>query len=180
MYWVRRLLFALGLIGLLAGVALAALLVLVDPNDYKSALQDAIHERFDRTLTIDGDIRLSVIPRLGLEVSGVSLSEPGSKQVFATVDTARAAVAWWPMLSRHLVMEHLSVSGVKANVVRDVDGRFNFHDLLHKQDDPANSAPASSTDREEPSVQLNIAGISLNGGEIAFRDEAHQTAIRAG
>src|SRR5690606_34021209 len=98
MYWVRRLLIALGVVGLLVGIALAALLVLVDPNDYKSALQDAMYERFDRTLAIDGDIRLSVIPRLGLEVSGVSLSEPGSKQVFATVDTARVAVAWWPML----------------------------------------------------------------------------------
>lgn len=181
MYWVRRVLIALGLVGLLVGIALTALLVLVDPNDYKSALQDAMQERYDRTLVIDGDIRLSVIPRLGLEVSGVSLSEPGSKQVFATVDTARMAVAWWPLLSRHLVMEHLSVSGVKANVVRDADGRFNFHDLLQKQPSPANDeASAPPANGEEPSVQLDIGGISLNGGEIAFRDEVHETAMRVG
>lgn len=181
MYWVRRLLIALGLLGLLVGIALTALLVLVDPNDYKSALQDVMQERYDRTLAIDGDIRLSVIPRLGLEVSGVSLSEPGSKQVFATVDTARMAVAWWPMLSRHLVMEHLSVSGVKANVVRDASGRFNFHDLLQKQHDPAaRDTSASASAREEPSVQLDIGGISLSGGEIAFRDEVHETAMRIG
>lgn len=181
MYWVRRLLIALGLVGLLVGIALTALLVLVDPNDYKSALQEVMQERYDRNLAIDGDIRLSVIPRLGLEVSGVSLSEPGSKQVFATVDTARMAVAWWPMLSRHLVMEHLSVSGVKANVVRDVSGRFNFHDLLQKQHDPAgNGASASAESHEEPSVQLDIGGISLNGGEIAFRDDVHEAAMRVG
>lgn len=181
MYWVRRVLIALGLVGLLVGIALTALLVLVDPNDYKSALQDAIQERYDRTLVVDGDIRLSVIPRLGLEVSGVSLSEPGSKQVFATVDTARMAVAWWPLLSRHLVMEHLSVSGVKANVVRDANGRFNFHDLLQKQPSPADDeTPASPANGEEPSVQLDIGGISLNGGEIAFRDEVHETAMRVG
>lgn len=181
MYWVRRVLIALGLVGLLVGIALTALLVLVDPNDYKSALQEAMHERYDRTLVIDGDIRLSVIPRLGLEVSGVSLSEPGSKQVFATVDTARMAAAWWPMLSRHLVMEHLSVSGVKANVVRDASGRFNFHDLLQKQAPPVdNGTSGSSADRDEPSVQLDIGGISLNNGEIAFRDEAHETAMRVG
>src|SRR5690606_32101618 len=119
--------------------------------------------------------------RLSLHDALPILSEPGSKQVFATVDTARVAVAWWPLLSRHLVMEHLSVTGVKANVVRGADGRFNFHDLLQRQGEPVAadvSAPADTA--KEPSVQLNIGGVSLNGGEIAFRDEVHETAVRVG
>ncbi len=183
MYWVKRVLIALGVLALLAGAVLAALLVLVNPNDYKSVLQDAVQQRFNRKLDIDGDIQLSVIPRLGLEVSGVSLSEPNSSQVFAAVDTARVAVAWWPLLSRHLVVEHLAVSGVKANVVRDANGRFNFHDLLHSQDAQAPGAPPASTDEqapEQPSVQLDVGGVTLDDGEIAFRDEGNDMAVRMG
>ena len=118
MYWVKRVLIALGGLALIAGIVLAALLVLVNPNDYKSALQDAVQERYQRTLVIDGDIRLSVFPRLGLEVAGVSLSEPNSSQVFAAVDTARVAVAWLPLLSRHLEMEHLTASGYRWHYAR--------------------------------------------------------------
>lgn len=178
MYWVKRVLVALGVLALLVGVVLVALLLLVNPNDYKGALQEAVQERFERNLAIDGDIRLSVVPRLGLEINGVALSEPNSTQVFAAVDTARVAVAWWPLLSRHLVVEHLAVNGVKANVVRDAQGTFNFADLLRPDAhvEPEQATPQKDTDT--PSVQLDVGGISLNGGEIAYRDEANDLAVR--
>ncbi|GAA5232492.1 AsmA family protein [Verticiella sediminum] len=177
MVWLRRLLIAVGVLVLLAGIGIAALFLLVDPNDYKATLQDAVKEQYGRTLVIDGDIRLSLVPRLGLEISGISLSEPQSNQVFAVLDTARAAVSWWPLLTRHLVIEHLAISGVKANVVRDADGRFNFDDLLRRPVEP--SAPAGvPADPEQPSLQLAVAGVNVSGGDIAFRDERHDMAVR--
>jgi len=180
MHWLRRGLIALGVLALLAGVVLVALLVLVNPNDYKGALQQAVHERYNRTLVIDGDIKLSLLPRLGLEVSGVSLSEPDSTQVFAAIDTARVAVAWWPLLSRHLVIEHLTVGGVKANVVRDAEGRFNFQDLLASPQADQDAATRDAHDGDKPSVQLDIGGITLADGEIALRDDVYDMAIRMG
>lgn len=181
MGWMRRLLIALGGLVVLAGLGLAALLLLVDPNDYKATLEAAVKERYNRTLSIDGDIRLSVVPGLGLDISKVSLSEPNSTQVFAAVDNARVSVAWWPLLSRHLVIDHLGVTGIKANVVRDAEGRFNFHDLMQPSADQAGAdAPAEPRDGDAHSIQLNIAGVSLDGGEIAVRDEAHDMTVRLG
>ena len=180
MSWVKRLLIALGVIAAIVAVGVAALVLLINPNDYKSTLEDAVRHRYDRTLAIDGDIRLSIFPRLALEINGVSLSEPNSTQVFAAVDTAKVAVAWWPLLSRHLVIEHLSVGGVKANVVRGADGRFNFHDLLQAPAEdgaPAVTPPPAEDDRQ-PSIQLNVAGVSVSGGDIAVRDEGNDMAIR--
>lgn len=181
MVWVKRLGVALVALLVVAGISVAALLALVDPNDYKPMLQQTVQQRYDRTLAIDGDIRLSVLPRLGLEISGVSLSEPGSTQTFAAMDTARVAVAWWPLLSRHLVIEHLSVTGLKANLVRTESGRFNFQDLLASAPaamagatpppDPASPAP-------EPGLSWNIAGVSIEGGELAVSDVASGMALR--
>lgn len=178
MVWVKRLSIAVGVLALLAGIGIAALFLFVDPNDYKATLEDEVRERYGRTLVIDGDIRLSLVPRLGLEISGVSLSEPQSNQVFAVIDTARAAVPWLPLLSRHLVVEHLTVTGLKANVVRDADGRFNFDDLIRQAPASEPGAPAQAGDPEQPSMQLAVAGINVSGGDIAYRDERANMAVR--
>src|SRR5690606_15633574 len=147
MVWVKRLLIALVALVVLVAVAVGALILLVDPNDYKQTLEDEVKARYNRSLAIDGDIRFSMLPSLGLEISGVALSEPGSNQMFAAMESARVSVAWWPLLSRHLVIEHLTINGVKANLVRDENGRFNFQDFL--QNTPESSPEPESTQRDD-------------------------------
>lgn len=178
MFWLKRLLLALGALVLLAGIVLAALVLLVNPNDYKATLVDLVRDRYDRTLVIDGDIRLSFMPRLGLEIGGVSLSEPHSNQVFAAVDSARAAVAFWPLFSRHVVIEQLSLVGVKANMVRDAEGRFNFDDLLRAP--PPDHVPAAPAEDAsgDGSLQLAVGSVNVSGGDIALRDEGNDMALR--
>lgn len=178
MVWVKRLLIALLALVVLVAVAVGALILLVDPNDYKQTLEDEVKARYNRTLAIDGDIRFSMIPSLGLEISGVALSEPGSNQMFAAMESARVSVAWWPLLSRHLVIEHLTVNGIKANLVRDEAGRFNFQDFI--QESPQASTESATPQREDdqPSLQLNIGGITVNGGEVAISDAQSKTALR--
>ncbi|MBU4613051.1 AsmA family protein [Achromobacter sp. GG226] len=180
MSWVRRLVIALGALVLLTGIVLVALVLFINPNDYKSTLVDLVKERYDRTLVIDGDIRLSVMPRLGLEIGGVSISEPHSNQVFAAVDSARAAVAFWPLFSRHLVIEHLTLTGVKANVVRDAGGHFNFDDLLHAPAPAGEPVPAVTENpaSADGSIQLAVGSVTVSGGDVALRDERQDMALR--
>ncbi len=183
MVWVKRLLIALAALVVVAALGVAALFAWVDPNDYKPALQQAVEERYQRTLAIDGDIRLSLFPRLALEISGVSLSEPGTAQSFAAMDTARVAVAWLPLLSRDLRIEHVSVTGLKANIVRNKDGHFNFNDLVAGapaviDDGASTSLPATRSERGEPRLDWNIAGVSIEGGELAVTDAASGTTMR--
>ncbi len=183
MVWVKRLLIALVVLVVVVALGVAALFALVDPNDYKPTLQRAVQEQYQRTLAIDGDIRLSIFPRLALEISGVSLSEPDSPQSFAAMDTARVAVAWWPLLSRDLVIEHVSVTGLKANIVRNEAGQFNFRDLVEGApdviDDGGTPQPqAAETERGEPRLDWNIAGVSIEGGELAVTDAAAGTTMR--
>lgn len=177
--WIKRI--SIGLAVALA-VVIAGLIVFVltfDPNTYKDRLQTWVQQRYHRTLTIDGEIEATLFPRLGVTLQGVSLSEPDSTETFAAVDSARMAVAIWPLLSRNVVVDHATFSGVRARLVRDRQGRLNFQDLLggpagEKQ---APAQPGRETEGRSGAFGIDIAGLNINDGEIQLRDDATGQAL---
>ena len=128
--WFKRILIGLVVLVVVAVVGLAIFLLTFDPNAYKYKLEELVQQRYHRTLTIDGEIELSLFPRIGLSVQGVSLSEPNSSETFASIDSTRLAVAVWPLLSNSFVVDHVAISGFKARVIRDKQGQFNFSNLV--------------------------------------------------
>lgn len=130
--WLKRIL--IGLVGafLIALVGVAVFLLTFDPNAYKNKLQEIIYARYGRTLTINGDIELSLFPRIGLAVQDVTLSDRGSSDLFASMDSARLAVAIWPLMFNRLVVDHVAVNGLQAWITRDEGGDYNFQDLLSR------------------------------------------------
>ncbi|ALM85941.1 AsmA family protein [Bordetella sp. N] len=128
--WIKRIVLALVILVVVVVAAAAVFVLTFDPNAYKARLQEMVSQRFHRTLIIDGDIDMTLFPSLGLTLQGVSLTEPGRDELFASVEDAKISVAIWPLLSKTLVVDHLTVSGVKARIVRDQQGRFNFQDLI--------------------------------------------------
>ncbi|MGA9469198.1 MAG: AsmA family protein, partial [Candidatus Macondimonas sp.] len=96
--WIKAM--GLGALGvLILGGALALILPRVlDPNAYRDDLVRVVSERTGRTLTLDGQLGLSVFPWLGLELNGVTLSNaPGFGDApMLAVRHARAGVRLWP------------------------------------------------------------------------------------
>ena len=89
--WLKRILIGLVAVLIVALVGIAIFLLTFDPNAYKSRLEQLVYERYHRTLSIEGDIELSLFPRIGLAVQDVSLSDRDSPATFASIDTARGA-----------------------------------------------------------------------------------------
>ncbi|HEY9280590.1 MAG TPA: AsmA family protein [Eoetvoesiella sp.] len=196
--WFKRVLVTLVVVVIVALIGLAIFLLTFDPNSYKSKFEEVVYNRYQRTLAIKGDIELSLFPRIGLSVQGVSLSDRDSTNIFASVDSARFAVAIWPLLSNRLVVDHVAVSGFKAWVIRNRDGKFNFQDLIENGPEPlgSNTAPAASLQGQNASIQavsadtkasllpamlstppsertdlqIDIAGLELKNGEIHVYD----------
>lgn len=140
--WLKRILIGLVVAFLVALVGIAIFLLTFDPNAYKNKLQEIVYSRYERTLTIDGDIELSLFPRIGLSVQKLSLSDRGSSDIFASVESARLAVAIWPLMFNRLVVDHVAVTGLKAWLVRDDEGGYNFRDLLSRQQAAGLPGPA--------------------------------------
>lgn len=128
--WLKRVLISLVVLFIVALVGAAIFLLTFDPNAYKSKLEQFVYQRYHRTLSIQGDIELSLFPRIGLAVQDVSLSDRDNDDTFASIGSARVAVAIWPLLFSRLVVDHVAITGLKAWLVRDPDGRFNFRDLI--------------------------------------------------
>ncbi|TAN27353.1 MAG: AsmA family protein [Castellaniella sp.] len=179
--WLKRVLFGLVIALIIAVVGLAIFLLTFNPNAYKSKLEDLVYARYGRTLTIEGDIGLSLFPRIGLSVKDVSLSNRGSKDLFVSVDSARFAVAIWPLLSNQLVVDHVAINGLKAWVVRTPKGHFNFDDLLEsrraappapagKTTAPGGAVTAPLAPADDSDLNIDIAGLELKGGQINYRD----------
>src|SRR4051812_11737805 len=107
-----------------------------NPNRYKPEIERLVKEKTGRTLSLKGDLQVAIWPALGAKVDGVTLSEHGSDQQFLALDSAHASVALMPLLHGQAIVDGIRVSGLKASVIKEKDGRFNFSDLMESQAEP--------------------------------------------
>jgi AsmA protein len=162
------LLAALGIV-VLAVIAIAVIVATFDANKYKPELARVVKEKTGRTLAIDGSIGLSFYPSIGVAVGKLSLSEPGSSRVFASIDQARVSLALLPLLSRQVVVDRLTLSGLNVELVQHKDGKTNFGDLAGAG---GKAKPEAKQAPREEAVRLDIAGIDVRSSTVGWRDEA--------
>ena len=160
----------LGLVILVAAAA-AIFAMTFDPNRYKDDIQRIVKERTGRTLELKGPLELAFWPSLGTKVSGVVLSEHASPQPFVSLESAHASVAVLPLLRGQVTVDRVRLSGLKAQIVKGKDGRFNFQDLIEQAGEkPAAKAEKKAPDSKGTAVAFDIAGVTIERAAIAYRD----------
>jgi len=161
-------LFALGGLIILIGAVLAYVAATFDPNQYKPSIVQAVKEKTQRTLTLEGDIRLAFWPSIGAKVGKVSLSERASEKEFAAVEEVRVFLKLMPLLSGKAAVDTIRIKGLRANLVKTKDGRTNVDDLAGPP--PAKEAPAAKD--AGPDFQLDVAGVEITDATITYADQA--------
>ena len=149
-----------GIIGIIALVLLVAgyFAATFNPNDYKSEIIKLVKDKKERNLHIDGDIKLTFWPKIGADLGKLSLSEHQSDKEFASVNSVKVSLAIMPLLKKELVVDTVYVDGAKAKVVKNKDGKFNFDDLLSKE--------------ESSNIKFDIDGVNITNSEVRYTDEA--------
>jgi len=155
-------LFALLLV--VAGIVTATF----DPNDYKPTVIRLVKEKTQRTLTIPGVIKLSVFPKLGVDLGRISLSERNDNSEFAVVDHAELSLALFPLLSKQFVVDRVRVDGLRATIQRNKDGSTNIDDLFST--DKAESSNAGAAQSAGKPEAFSIDGIQLTNAHVVFDD----------
>lgn len=155
-------------------VALVILLVAIisatfNPNDYKPLIIKLVKEKKERTLTLDGDIKLAFWPKVGANLGKVSISEHQSDKEFASIQSAQVALALLPLLKKELVVDTIYIDGAKANIVKYKDGTTNFDDLLSKDEE------------ESEEIKFDVDGVKVTNSAVTYTDEGSgsQYAISA-
>ncbi len=163
------------LVLLVLGVAVFAMTF--NPNRYKGQIETLVKEKTGRTLRLAGDLQVAFWPSLGANVNGVTLSERAADQQFLAFDSAHASVAVLPLLHGAVVVDGIRVSGLKANVVKNKDGTFNFGDLLQakpeQKAEPGKPPEKKAEDRKQAggqAVAFDIAGVHIDRSAVTYRD----------
>ncbi|MDO8789590.1 MAG: AsmA family protein [Sulfuritalea sp.] len=164
---------ALGLVFVLLAAGVGALYALFDGEKIKGELSRVVLENNQRELEIAGKLELSLWPDVSIKIGHLTLSEPGGREEFLALDSARVAVAVMPLLSKQVQVQRVEVNGLKATLVKRKDGTLNIADLLGGGKQSATKPDAGVGAGGAPSVPLriDIAGIKVANAQFTWRDE---------
>ena len=168
--------FAIVLI-LLAVVVAIAVFTLVKPEQYRTAIADAVKGATGRVLTLDGTLGLDLFPCCALELEKASLGNPPGfpAEPLARVQSARLAIRLWPLLSRRVVeIGNVRLDGLEANLIGRKDGSNNWNF--------AEAVDPSAAETPEPGPLgvsgFSVAGISIRDAILNYRDDADGSSYR--
>jgi len=170
---IKYLLYLLGALVVLAVVVAVAVAMLFDTNKLKGELERVVKQETGRTLKLEGDLRLAFWPSIGASMGRASLSERASTESFASIESAHVAVALLPLLRGQTLVDQVQLSGLKVNLVKRADGKFNFEDLLGAgAAAPAGKPSGAAAARESGGSQVNfdISGVRIEHASISYRD----------
>lgn len=167
------------LAALVITVVAAAIIIplVIDPNDYRDEISAAVKKQTGRELNIEGEIKLSLFPWLGVRLGAMQLSnaEGFGPAPFARIGEADVRVKLLPLLRREVEMEKIVLHGLEANLGRRADGSTNWDDLVGaaapavpaEQKAPADAAPA------DPAAALGaiaLGGLELRDAKVVWDD----------
>jgi uncharacterized protein involved in outer membrane biogenesis len=156
----RVLLILAGLIVLLVAVALIAP-SFIDWNKYKKEIAEPIERATGRTLAMNGDLSLSVLPTPRVSAADVRLSTAGGDADFLTLRALDVQVALWPLLRGEIQV--ISVRLVEPEFFLEVaaDGTANW------QFDTGASAPADESSAAAP---ISVERVVIANGALNYTD----------
>jgi AsmA protein len=151
-----------GLIG--AGALLLLLLIapfLIPAGAYRAQIEKAAFEQTGRVLKIEGGLRVTLFPSLGVTAQKVSLANVpgGHAKAFVSADDLHVAVRVWPLLSGRVEVSEIELERPVVNLERDRNGQGNW----------TFKSPASN-DKSVGGFSTRFSGIHLSNGRVSYRN----------
>jgi AsmA protein len=154
-----------GVVALLGAVLLGVWLF-VNPNAYKGKIAAAVKESTGRELKLPGDIKLSVIPWVALELGPASLGNPPgfSDEPFLSFRHASVRVRLLPLLRQRLEVARVQVEGLDLRLRKNAAGRGNWQGV-----EPEQPEAKSDLDHTDAVHALeSLANIRIDNGRVTY------------
>jgi AsmA protein len=165
--------YGLMVLGLLALISATVFVATFDANRYKTDIESLVLKHTGRTLKIEGDIAVTVFPRLGAVINQASLSEPNAKpngapnigtEPFLTLRLTRLSVALLPLLKGEVLVDGIDVQGLYIRLIRHAKGTLNIDDLLNRITPRVDSTQPPAEGTSEQTSQPPLADKVLDSG----------------
>jgi len=169
---------AIKIVGALFGLVLISLVAIViyistlDPNAYKGMIADKFTAETGRTLTMDGDIRLTYYPWLGLELNNVTIGNAAGfgEEPFFRTDLAMVRVKLMPLLRDQYEIDTVRLHGTTINLAKDANGVTNWADLAK-----GDAAADNSNESGLPLAAVILGGVDIQNANLSFDDKSTGT-----
>ena len=163
-----------GILVLVVILLAVALPLIFNPNSFKDDIARLVKQRTGRELVIQGDIKLSLFPWLGMQIGPMELSNAqGFGAVpFASINETDVHVRFWPLLHHEVDVGEIKLNGLNLDLEQDADGHDNWHDISEH----LSRAPAQGGEEEAGrNVDLSVAGVSITDSQVRWTDaQKHQ------
>jgi len=172
----KKLIIGIGVVIFLVLVLAILLPFIVDLNRYQAQYLPIIEEALNRKVTLK-NVRLMIIPRIGVRVSGFTVMDDPAFNAgpFASLASLDVGVKWRPLLSKRIEVEEITLRDPVITVIKDQKGVLNTS-TLGKQGPPMSRAPSASSPSPTAEGPLRILTllafdrVSLTGGKLTYRD----------
>jgi len=112
----RRVITTLAILLVVVVAGMTALVLLVNPNDFRTYMVKQVEQRSGYQLQVSGDLRWHVWPQLSILAGRMSLTAPGATQPMVTADNMRLDVNLWPLLSHQLSVNQVMLKNAIIRV----------------------------------------------------------------
>ncbi|MDL5026500.1 AsmA family protein [Vibrio sp. TMPB1044] len=164
--------------------AILALVLLVNPNQFKPLIVEQAQKHTGLELVIEGDISWQFFPSIGFELGQTELRNPEgfTQPNLFKVDTVGVDVSVTPLFSNQLEIGNITLDGAEFYLETLKDGRKNI-DALTQASAPQESEPAADTNTESaPAPQeqsateasgwtINLAGVTVSNALFEMDDK---------
>ncbi len=167
----KKLLLILAIPVLVIVLGVAALVMFVNPNQFKPMLAEQVKNQTGLELEISGDISWQFFPSVGLELGQTSLKNPQGFQNpnLFSVNQVGVSVAVMPLLDKTLEIGSITLDGAQVYLETLKDGRSNLDALTAAPQtetaaEPAatGDAPAETSTSAADGWQISLSGVTVS------------------
>lgn len=171
--FLKWILLTVGSIVVLVVIAAVVLPTVIDPNNYKEEISAAVYKQTGRELTIDGDIKWTVFPSVGLGLSDVTLGDLdglGDEPMF-DIGEADISVKLIPLFSKKIEIGRVSLNDVSIKLKRKADGQSNWQDL-------GGEGGSSTSDAGSGHSAFSVSGVEISNAHVTLENAGQTTELK--
>lgn len=161
----RRFLTTLMILLVVLVAGFSALVLLVNPNDFRSYMVQQVATRSGYQLQLDGPLRWHVWPQLSILSGRMALTAQGASEPLVRADNMRLDVALWPLLSHQLSVKQVMLKGAVIQLTPQTEAGRQENAPVAPKD---NNLPDVAEDR---GWSFDIASLRVADSVLVFQHE---------
>lgn len=135
----------------LAGMS--ALVLLVNPNDFRGYMVKKVEQKSGYQLTLEGDLRWHIWPQLSILAGRMTLTAPGAKAPVVSAENMRLDVKLLPLLSHQLFVKQVMLKNAVILLTPDSEE--------HSQMDAPIAPAGTGTDAADAAWKFDIDNLRV-------------------